>query len=400
MEEIRKYPVGIQTFSEIREENYVYVDKTKYIVDFVRNGSKYLFLSRPRRFGKSLFVSTLQAYFEGRKNLFDGLSLGDYEKEWVKYPVFHFDMSTAKHMNPADLINELEGKLSQLEQIYGTEDWAIKANQRLECLVKRANFMQRAILAVIAISIFSPILGLFLILRRQSLMSDTLSHVSLAGVAVGIFLGQSTTWMTLVVVVIAALVLEYLRVSYKHYMEISTAILMSMGLAVALILSNKAGSSSMSLDSYLFGSIITISSEQVHALFVIAAIVLVLTLLFIRPMYLLTFDEDTAHVDGLPVRLMSLLFNIVTGIAIALMIPAAGSLLVSTIMILPAAIGMKIGQTFKSVIFWAIGIGLVGMLSGIFISYYWETPASATITLIFIAFFGLVSIFEPLLKAE
>ena len=121
----------------------------------------------------------------------------------------------------------------------------------------------------------------------------------------------------------------------------------------------------MSLDSYLFGSIITISSEQVHALFVIAAIVLVLTLLFIRPMYLLTFDEDTAHVDGLPVRLMSLLFNIVTGIAIALMIPAAGSLLVSTIMILPAAIGMKIGQTFKSVIFWAIGIGLVGMLSGI-----------------------------------
>ena len=257
------------------------------------------------------------------------------------------------------------------------------------------DFMQRAILAVIAISIFSPILGLFLILRRQSLMSDTLSHVSLAGVAVGIFLGLSTTWMTLVVVV-----LEYLRVSYKHYMEISTAILMSMGLAVALILSNKAGSSSMSLDSYLFGSIITISAEQVRALFVIAAIVLVLTLLFIRPMYLLTFDEDTAHVDGLPVRLMSLLFNIVTGIAIALMIPAAGSLLVSTIMILPAAIGMKIGQTFKSVIFWAIGIGLIGMLSGIFISYYWETPASATITLIFIAFFGLVSIFEPLLKAE
>ena len=112
------------------------------------------------------------------------------------------------------------------------------------------DFMQRAILAVIAISIFSPILGLFLILRRQSLMSDTLSHVSLAGVAVGIFLGQSTTWMTLVVVVIAALVLEYLRVSYKHYMEISTAILMSMGLAVALILSDKVFSpvGALSLD--------------------------------------------------------------------------------------------------------------------------------------------------------
>ena len=224
------------------------------------------------------------------------------------------------------------------------------------------DFMQRAILAVIAISIFAPILGLFLILRRQSLMSDTLSHVSLAGVAVGIFLGQSTTWMTLVVVVIAALVLEYLRVSYKHYMEISTAILMSMGLAVALILSNKAGSSSMSLDSYLFGSI-TISSEQVHALLVIAAIVLVLTLLFIRPMYLLTFDEDTAHVDGLPVRLMSLLFNIVTGIAIALMIPAAGSLLVSTIMILPAAIGMKISKR--------LNLSFFGLLVLVWLACFW-----------------------------
>ena len=138
MEEIRKYPVGMQTFSKIREGNYVYVDKTKYIVHMLENGSQYVFLSRPRRFGKSLFVSTLQAYYEGRKELFEGLALGDYEKNWVKHPVLHFDMSTAKHMDPAGLVNELEGKLCQLENIYGTEDWAKGTNQRLECLVKRA----------------------------------------------------------------------------------------------------------------------------------------------------------------------------------------------------------------------------------------------------------------------
>lgn len=256
-------------------------------------------------------------------------------------------------------------------------------------------FMQRALMAVVAISIFAPILGIFLILRRQSLMSDTLSHVSLAGVALGVALGVNTTWSTIFVVALAALVLEYLRTVYKHFMEISTAILMSFGLALSLIIMNKAkGNSSVSLDQYLFGSIITISQEQVVALMIIALLILVLTILFLRPMYLLTFDEDTAHVDGLPVRLISIAFNMVTGVAIALTIPAAGALLVSTIMVLPASIAMRLGKSFISVIFYGILIGFVGMVSGIFISYYAETPASATITMIFIGLFLLTSLFN------
>lgn len=255
------------------------------------------------------------------------------------------------------------------------------------------DFMRRAVLATIAISTFAPILGVFLILRRQSLMSDTLSHVSLAGVALGVLFGVNPTWSTMAVVVIAAVILEYLRTVYKHFMEISTAILMSLGLAFSLIIMSKSqGASSVSLDQYLFGSIITISQEQVYALFIIAAVVILLTFLFIRPMYLLTFDEDTALVDGLPVRLMSLLFNIVTGIAIALTIPAAGALLVSTIMVLPASIAMRLGKSFVSVIIYGIAIGFIGMLSGIFLSYWAETPASATITMIFIGLFLLVTI--------
>ena len=97
-------------------------------------------------------------------------------------------------------------------------------------------------------------------------------------------------------------------------MEIGTAILMSTGLALALVLMRGGGKSSMSLDQYLFGSTLTITDEQVIALFVIAFVVLVLTALFLRPMYILTFDEDTAFVDGLPVRTMSILFNVVTGL--------------------------------------------------------------------------------------
>ena len=255
------------------------------------------------------------------------------------------------------------------------------------------DFMQRAVLSIMAMSLFAPILGLFLILRRQSLMSDTLSHVSLAGVAFGILLGVSTTWATVIV--------EYLRVVYKHYMEISTAILMSLGLALSLIITSKSeNASGINLEQYLFGSIITISQEQMLALFAIAIVVLVLTALFIRPMYMLTFDEDTALVDGLPVRQMSLIFNIITGVAISLMIPAAGALLVSTIMVLPASIGLRIGKSFKAVIGTSILIGFVGMISGVILSYVWETPASATITMIFIGIFLLVSLVGRLFQTR
>lgn len=89
---LRKLPIGIQTFSEIREENYLYVDKTAFIWRIANTGKPY-FLSRPRRFGKSLFLSTLEAYFEGRKELFEGLAIAGMEKEWKKYPVLHLDIS-------------------------------------------------------------------------------------------------------------------------------------------------------------------------------------------------------------------------------------------------------------------------------------------------------------------
>mgnify|MGYP002608524726 FL=1 len=135
---VNKYPVGIQTFDVIREEGYLYVDKTKYIADFRQKGMKYIFLSRPRRFGKSLFASTLQAYFEGKKELFEGLAIADYEKDWVKYPVLHFDMSGAKHVDGERLERYLADMLEEQEIIWGYTTHQEDANLRLKDLVKRA----------------------------------------------------------------------------------------------------------------------------------------------------------------------------------------------------------------------------------------------------------------------
>ena len=135
---VNKYPVGIQTFEEIREKGYLYIDKTKYIVDFREKGMKFVFLSRPRRFGKSLFASTLQAYFEGRKELFEGLAIADYEKDWVKHPVFHFDLSGAKHMSIEQLERYLADMLEEQETIWGYKTHQVDANLRLKDLVKKA----------------------------------------------------------------------------------------------------------------------------------------------------------------------------------------------------------------------------------------------------------------------
>lgn len=259
-------------------------------------------------------------------------------------------------------------------------------------------FMRQAFQASFLISLIAPILGLFLILRRQTLLADTLSHVSLVGVALGLLLGVNPTWTNLLVVIIISLLLEYIRTVYKTYSEISIAILMSGGMAVALVLMSLSDGTSMSLNNFLFGSIVTISTEQVLFLLVITIIILLLYVFFKRPMYVLTFDEETAFTAGLPIRFMSIAFNVITGMTIAIVMPIVGALLVSAIMILPAAISMRLSKSFNGVILIGIVVAMIGMFGGLIISYYVGTPPGATITLIFLGLFFIMLLIEKIIK--
>lgn len=132
------YPIGIQTFSELIRKKYLYIDKTEYVYRMTHSASKYMFLSRPRRFGKSLLTSTLHSYFAGQKELFGGLAIGKLETEWIQYPVLHFDMSTAKHADKERLEQELNLKLLNYETVYGRAEGEVNPNQRLQGLIKRA----------------------------------------------------------------------------------------------------------------------------------------------------------------------------------------------------------------------------------------------------------------------
>ncbi len=122
-ETLQLYPTALETFQQIRQEGYIYIDKTNLIYNMTHGEAKYIFSSRPRRFGKSLLVSTLKAYYEGKKDSFKGLAIENLEKDWIEYPMLHFDLSTAKDLEKReDILSDLNLKLQDFENIYGRNE--------------------------------------------------------------------------------------------------------------------------------------------------------------------------------------------------------------------------------------------------------------------------------------
>ncbi|AWB44491.1 zinc ABC transporter permease [Paenibacillus sp. CAA11] len=247
-------------------------------------------------------------------------------------------------------------------------------------------FMQRAFWAGGFLGIIAPILGVYLMLRRQVLMADTLSHVSLAGVALGSVLHFSPVISGFAIAIIGGLVIEQLRRTYRTYSEVPVAIIMTSGLALAVVLMSLKVNSNKSFTSYLFGSIVAVNNTQLWMIGAVTLIGLLYFILLRRPLYNLTFDEETAQIGGVHVKWLSFSFAVLTGMTVASAMPVVGVLLVSSLMVLPAALALRLAGGFLAAIIIAVAVGLTGIFSGLTASYYINTPPGGTIALFLLIF--------------
>ncbi len=251
------------------------------------------------------------------------------------------------------------------------------------------DFMINAMIAGIVIAILASVSGSFMVLRRYSLMTETLAHSALVGVAVGIFAGWSPLWMAVIVALLSAWSIESLRHFYHLYSDAVLAIFLSGSLALAVIIVSLAGAFNSSLFSYLFGSILAVTPNDVILISVFGSIAMVLLLFFYKELYFIAFDEEVAQVSGIKVTLLNFMLVSIVAIIIALSIRLVGTLLIGALMVIPTVAAQRFRQGFLKTIVLAVVFALLSVIIGMVVSYHLSLPSGATIVLFVLLIFSV-----------
>ena len=255
-------------------------------------------------------------------------------------------------------------------------------------------FIVRGLEAGIIVAIIGPLIGIFLVLRRYSLIADTLSHVSLAGVAIGLLLGWNPVLTALGTTILASLGIEKLRTSNKIYGESALALFLSGSLALAIVLLSLSNGLNANLFNYLFGSIVTVTAHDVNVIAVLALIVIIVLALFYRELIYVTFDEDSAKVSGVPTRFINFLLILLSAFAISLSIPIVGVLLIAALIVIPTVTALQFKRGFWQTILWAEIISIFSVITGIFLSFIFNLSSGGTIVLFMLLVFIIIFIIK------
>ncbi len=260
-------------------------------------------------------------------------------------------------------------------------------------------FLQRALLAGIFIAVACALLGVFLILRRDSMIGHGLAHITFAGVALGLFLKIIPLGVALVVAVVAALGIMKLKEKAGLYGDTAIAIFSSVGLAVGIVLATLAQSFNVDLFSYLFGDILAIELSEVWLSVALAAVVVFVVILHYHRFMYLTFDREAAKASGIKVGQLDVLLTILTAVTVVLGMKVVGILLVSALVVIPAAAGLQLASNFKKAIILSSLISVVSVLLGLFLAYYLDFPASGTIVILSFLIFVLLFFLKKVRKS-
>ena len=248
-------------------------------------------------------------------------------------------------------------------------------------------FMQNAIISGIAISLICSTVGLFLVLRKYSLFGDALAHSAFGGVALGLFLGVYPLWAAYVVSILSALGLTKIRQKFDISGDAIIAILLSSGIAIGIVLISLSGGFSIDIFSFLFGSVLLVSTENVIMILGLCAAILIILITGYKKFMYITFSEEQAQVSGIPVQKLNYLLIAIAGVTVVTSMQLVGVLLVSALFVIPNVTAMMFKRSFKQTIILSMSFSVFSTVAGIMISYPLDIAPSGMVVLLAIMLF-------------
>ena len=249
-------------------------------------------------------------------------------------------------------------------------------------------FMQRALLAALVVGLCAPLVGIFLVQRRLSLMGDGLGHIALTGVALGFLLQTNPVATAVIVASIGAIVVELIRAYGKTSGDVALAVLFYGGIAGGVLLIGLSSErSNVNLLSYLFGSLTTVSKFDIALIVSLALVIFLVTLLLKKSLFALCHDSEFAQVSGIPVKLLSMVLAVMTAVTVTIAMRVVGLLLVSALMIIPVATAQQLSKSFTGTRTMASVIGGIAAVSGVITSFYLDLAPGALIVVLVIFLF-------------
>jgi zinc transport system permease protein len=253
-------------------------------------------------------------------------------------------------------------------------------------------FMRRALVAGIAVGIFAPMIGTFLVQKRMSLIGDGIGHVAFAGVGAGLIAGIWPIWTALAFAVAGALGVEWLRSRRKASGDLALALFFYSGIALGVVLVSVGGGLNASLLTYLFGQPLTVNDSELVVILSLGVVIVASMLALRRVLFAVVTDEDWSRASGLPVGFVNNVLAVLTAVAVVAAMRIVGILLIAAMMVLPVASGQILARSFGSTLRWSVAVSVSSVIAGLAASRFWGTAPGGTIVLIAAAVFAVVSV--------